>query len=108
MSVNPNMDVDKNGAVFQSPKESITSHNLVGSVAQVSFDDFRSYMSEEMRAVRKDIINEAAASISAVRISSEKNTNDILTLSKEVSNIGKDIREISEAADPSKIERRYL
>ena len=45
MSVNPNMDVDENGAVFQSPKESTTSHNLVGSVAQVSFDDFKSYMS---------------------------------------------------------------
>ena len=52
MSVNPNMDVDENGAVFQSPKASTMSHNLVGSVAQVSFDDFKSYVSEEMRAVR--------------------------------------------------------
>ena len=105
MSVSPNMDVDENGVVFQSPKESTTSHNLVGSVAQVSFDDFRNYMSEEMRAVRKDIINEVAASISAVRVSSEKNTNDILTRNKEVSNIGEDIREIREAADPSRIRK---
>ena len=46
-----------------------------------------------------------AASISAVRISTKKNTNDILTLNKEVSNIGKDIREIREAADPSRIRK---
>ena len=29
MSVNPNMDVDENGVVFQSPKEFTMSHNLV-------------------------------------------------------------------------------
>ena len=46
-----------------------------------------------------------AASISAVRISTEKNTNDILTLNEEVSNIGKDIREIREATDPSRIRK---